>query len=238
MSDGSAQGVFARRALAGAVLAVAAWATQCDYTDYPLEPTFCDDWCRVLLRSNCDQEPENCVRTCERSIAPAPCFELQEELLSCYRATPESEFVCSGQGFQQSARPEEWICPAERDALIDCAYPEVKLCLDVCRAVEASQASDAGADASTSADPSCPSHDIPCDSICWVARRYLTQPSDGGDGTDASDPADAASLGALAPAVIECALERAEACRATTDADAGDENWASVLSECAEELGL
>jgi hypothetical protein len=238
MSGESTQGKLARRMLAGAVGVLAAWLTRCDYTDYPLEPTFCDEWCRVLLRSNCDQEPENCVRTCERSIAPAECFDLQVALLDCYRATPDDQFVCSGQGFQQNARPEEWVCPGERDALIDCAYPEVKVCLDVCRAVEQSQVGDASADASASSEPSCPSHDIPCDSICWVARRYLVQLSDGGDTLDASGPADAASLGALAPLVIDCALDRAQACRAGDSPDGGDQNWASVLLECAEQLGL
>lgn len=229
------------RALLVALASAAAWVTHCDYSDYPLEPTFCDDWCRVLLRADCGQEPENCVRTCERSLGPAQCKPLHLELLACYEATPASEFVCTGQGFQTQTRPEEWVCPAERERLIECAYPEVELCLDVCRAIEASQPSDAGADAATPSGQICPSYDIPCDSICWVANRYLER-SDAGAGAtnDASIGAsDAGTLGELAPKLIECALERADECRNGTVGDAEpDPTWSAVLLHCAEELGF
>jgi hypothetical protein len=241
MSDNLERSAFGRGALLGVVGTLAAWVTQCDYTDYPLEPTFCDDWCRVLLGVGCEQEPENCVRTCERSLGPDHCFDLQQSLLACYRATPKSEFVCSDQGFQQNPRPEEWVCPSERDTLIECAYPEVKLCLDVCRAVEAGHAPDGATDAGSPDESGCPSYDIPCDSICWVARRYLELPDDAGNddaSLDASTTPDGGSLGELAPAVIACALERAEACRAASGGDAEEQNWSSVLRDCAEELGL
>jgi hypothetical protein len=268
MSETRKQSAFGRHALIVAVGSVATWGTHCDPSEYPLAPSFCDDWCRVLLRSNCDQEPENCVRTCEQSTGPAECSRFQASLLACYEATPPSEFVCSGQGFQEIARPEERVCQNERDALIDCAYPEVKLCLDVCRAVEASQGGDARTDAQGPGGTDCPSYDIPCDSICWLGRRFLSDPpGDGGDGSagggpaDASAPNDAGSgLGELADDLVACALRRAEACRSgdlgdaggdagdggdTGSADAGsdgatlaDENWSSVLLDCAEELGL
>src|SRR5688572_20109926 len=105
--DSRKRPALTRRLLLLGVGSLGAWVTDCDTSDYPLDPTFCDEWCRVLMRPGCDQEPENCVRNCERSIAPAECFELQATLLECYRATPASEFVCAGQGFQTSARPHE-----------------------------------------------------------------------------------------------------------------------------------
>lgn len=204
---------------------IAAAGAHCDYTDYPLKPTFCDDWCRVLLRSNCEQEPENCVRVCEQSVTPAECLEPQATLLRCYDATPPTEFVCSGRGFQQLARPEERVCQPERDALIDCAYPEVRLCLDVCRAAEAGYA-DAGSDADPASGRICPSRNIPCDSLCWAAQREL------------AELRDASGLRTLADAIMACAVRRAEACRSGEPGDGGAENWSSVLLDCAEELGL
>jgi hypothetical protein len=208
--------------------AIAAAGTDCDYNDYPLKPTFCDEWCRVLLRAGCEQEPENCVRTCEQSSAPAECQELQRTLLSCYGATPASDFVCSGQGFQQIARPEERVCQSERDALIECAYPEVKVCLDVCRAAEAESA-DAVPDAAASPPNRCPSQDIPCDSLCWAAQRELERFRHEGGLT--------AGLRDLAGAVMACATRRANECRGGAG-DGGPMNWTSVLLECAEELGF
>jgi hypothetical protein len=239
-----------------AVGSAAAWATDCDHGAYPVEPTFCDEWCRVLLRSGCDQEPENCVRTCEQSSAPRACHGLELELLRCYAATSPSEFVCSRQGFQEIARPEERVCQSERDSLIECAYPEVKLCLDVCRAVEVAYVADAAIDASPPGGRTCPSHDIPCDSICWVARGELfeSRPDarrqapdvDDGDGSAISDAGSA--LGEIADKLIACAIGRAQACRSETPRDAGsatdsgfrggNANWSSVLLDCAEELGL
>jgi hypothetical protein len=220
-----------------ALASTAAWATHCDPTDYPVEPTFCDDWCHMLLRAGCDQEPENCVRTCERSLGPRECFELHAELLRCYRATPPSQFVCSEQGFQEIPRPEERVCQPERDALIECAYPEVKLCLDVCRAAEAASAADAALDASTPPGRTCPSYDIPCDSICWIARGRL-EPSHDDAGADAGSAADGGGeLGHGAGQLIACALDRAERCH-SPETDAGSANWSSVLLDCAAELGL
>ncbi len=217
---------LARRLLFVGAGAVAASGTHCDYTDYPLAPTFCDNWCRVLLRANCEQEPENCVRSCEQSAAPEPCREHEATLLRCYAATRPSEFVCSGRGFQQIARPEERVCQPERDALIDCAYPEVKVCLDVCRAAEASHA-DAANDAEPAPANRCPSRNVPCDSLCWAAQPELEQFRRDGGLT--------AGLRDLAGAVMACATRRADACREGAG-DGGPMNWTSVLLECAEEL--
>ncbi len=195
----------------------------------------------MLFRAGCDQEPENCVRVCERSLAPETCGSLHGKLLDCYEATPASEFVCLQWGFQELTFPLESVCPGERDALIECAYPEVKQCLDVCRAVEHSRVADAGdaADGFPSGN-SCPSYDIPCDSICWLGHRFLSDP-DAGSASDAGSDATFgdAGLGEIAAQFIACALERAEACRsADAGADAGDANWSSVMRDCAEQFGL
>jgi hypothetical protein len=196
------------------------WLTRCDQDDYPVAPTFCDEWCRVLLRAGCDQEPENCVRACEQSRAPPECVGQESSLLDCYAAAPPSEFVCSGRGFLRIARPEERVCQPERDALIECAYPEVKLCLDICRAAEVDHA-DAGRDAAAPGDRVCPSRDVPCDSMCWLAQRALAAA-----GADAS---------MLIESVVACSVRRAEEC---TGGDAGNANWTKVLLDCAAELGL
>lgn len=214
-------------------LPFAACATECDQEDYPLDPTFCDDWCHVLLRPGCDQEPENCVRNCERSLAVGECFPLQEALLDCYHATPASEFTCSGQGFQATARPDELVCPSERDALIECAYPDVLACLNRCRDLEmehtgdAGDAGDAGDGTTGASGNTCPAYDMPCDSMCWAGRFYLDDV-----------PPDAGTTSALTELVLNCAIERAETCRSQTGAELEDANWASVLGDCVDALGL
>lgn len=214
--------------------------TNCDYDDYPLEPTFCDDWCRVLLRADCEQEPENCVRSCERSVAQGDCFPLQEQLLSCYDGTKPSDWACTGSGFQTTPRPDETLCQPERDALIACAYPSVKQCLDVCRAVETAVQADAGPDAQNPPGRACPSRDIPCDSICWL----LVAGYAGGEGDDAG-ASDAGSVSSsVASDLIDCALGRADACR-SGEVDGGDASpgslqatWGTALRDCAEAAGL
>ncbi len=231
------------------VATLAALSTQCDPEEYSGSPTFCDDWCQAFLRKDCEQEPENCVRNCERSLAEEPCSSLQRTLLDCYRAASPDDFVCSGSGFRAQALPKESTCQAPRDALIECAYPDVRLCLDLCRAVESTLADASVADAgnadanSQPSDRQCPSEDIPCDSICWLAGSYLSSPSDAGSDTtndgsyNGSNP-----FGAHASQLIDCALGKAELCRqgqpAGPDAGLSDENWRTVLTSCAEELGL
>src|SRR5690606_36471649 len=85
-------------------------ATGCDYTEYPIEATFCDEWCRVLRRTGCEQEPQNCIRDCESSRASDLCFALQATLLDCYESVPPDRFECVGQGFQSTVRPRPEIC--------------------------------------------------------------------------------------------------------------------------------
>ena len=173
-------------------------------------------------------------------------------------ATRPGDFVCSGRGFQAIARPQERICPTQRDALIECAYPDVKSCLDSCREAEFRQARDAAFDARAPSGRVCPSYDVPCDSVCWIAYRELGgfQSELGMDAPGEARSLDADSgnrLADLAAQVVNCAIARAEACRgsdagepsdASLDAslDGGrvlaDANWTTVLWDCARELGL
>lgn len=230
---------LARFILLGAGLCLS--AVQCDADDYPLEPTFCDEWCRVIRRVPCDEEPENCVRTCERSRGPEACQDAYRVLLRCYAATPPSDFSCSDEGFNQVARPKEHICQRERDTLIECAYPNVRRCTSVCRSLESSRAQDAGA---VPGRTRCPSQDVPCDSLCWYAAREISAISRDAGGGDASSPD---RFDDVATSLITCAIDRADACRAVARgdvldgaADAASEfapaNWSSVLLRCAGRL--
>jgi hypothetical protein len=192
------------------------------------------------------------VRNCERSTAPAACSELYEPLLACYEATPATGFECSGQGFQQIARPDESVCQGQRDALIECAYPEVKACLDLCRAFDALYGGDAGSEPGSDTDAGlgviCPSRDIPCDSICWIVQGQSAEGIEPDDELDAgsSITLDAGSdINTLADELFVCAIDKAEACRSGAAQPAPDggqpvmsANWASVLFDCADELGF
>jgi hypothetical protein len=244
MSTPCKSAALARAALLGAMGSLAAWGTHCNYNDYPLEPTFCDDWCRVLLRPSCDQEPENCVRMCERSLAPAQCGKLAHALLDCYEQAPATEFACSGSGFQRIVRPEEHVCPSQRDQLIGCAYPHVKQCLDVCRQVRQSFEAGVANDAAVP-ERTCPSGNVPCDSVCWAAAGRLatfgTEDAEAG-ALEASRPDAGTDVAEAAHQLISCAVQRAEVCRSAQAADASPDaspaaraNWTSVLLQCLRE---
>jgi hypothetical protein len=204
--------------------------TRCDYSDYPLEPTFCDDWCFTLRRVACDQEPENCVRDCEADREPR-CAAEHEQLRACYAASPPESFSCVGQGFGSDIRPREGVCQSERDALIACAAPDEYACVRMCREVDAAQPPE---DETPLADPEdCPSREIPCGNLC---RRL----SDGdiaeavaglGGGLDEDEPPTVEQ----ARSVLECAADAARECR--DDARSGSvgppQSWQSVLFRCA-----
>src|SRR5688572_10187652 len=137
--------------------------TRCDYSEYPLPPTFCDDWCLVLLRVPCDQEPENCVRDCEADRTPA-CAAQHEQLRACYAAAPRESFVCAGQGFGSDVRPLPGVCESERDALIACAAPEEWQCLQICREVDGARPPES--DEPLPREAECPAPAIPCGNLC------------------------------------------------------------------------
>jgi hypothetical protein len=211
--------------------------TACAYSDYPIEATFCDDWCRVLRRTGCEQEPENCIRDCEGSLPSPPCRDEQAVLLECYESTPADRFACVGQGFQSTVRPQPEICTEQRHALIRCEAPRVMACIEACSALDTSAAA---ADATDAGAPSlgerCPEPPFPCERLCWE----LDARGSGVGG--ASSNADLAALGEPA---IRCALARASECRADaalTDAvvtgaasPTSDEplSWTRLFLECA-----
>jgi hypothetical protein len=201
--------------------------TSCDYSEYPIEASFCDDWCRTLRRTPCDQEPENCIRDCEASLPSARCFDRQVTLLECYQQTPPEQLVCVDQGFQGQVRPMPEICTADRDALIECEAPRVKACIDACRELDAedpvSAADGPGAE-------SCPESPVPCERLCWEidARAELL-------GDFAGQMADLTTLGRP---LISCARDGARSCiddaaGAPPTEDAPVTSWTSLFLECA-----
>jgi hypothetical protein len=187
-------------------------ATGCDYTEYPIEATFCDDWCRVLRRTGCEQEPENCIRDCESSRASDRCFALQSSLLDCYESTPADRFECVGQGFQSRVRPRPEICTEQRHALIRCEVPRVMECVDACIAVDVSGASGGAADAGAAAATGvCPEPPFPCERLCWEldARFGRGRPTTL-TSIDVTDDTDLAAIGAP---YLRCAQQKAVECR-------------------------
>ena len=207
--------------------------TACAYSDYPIEATFCDEWCRVLRRTGCEQEPENCIRDCEGSLPSERCRDLQATLLECYQNTPADRFACVGQGFQSTVRPLPEICTEQRHALIRCEVPRVMACVDACVALDASSASaaaeaaDAGAGRLT---PWCPEPPFPCERLCWEldARRAAGVAGPGSEG----------ELAALGEPLIRCALARAAECRANaagaaSAAPMASVSWTGLFLACA-----
>jgi hypothetical protein len=213
---------------------VAAPALRCDYTEYPIEATFCDDWCRMLRRTGCEQEPENCIRDCESSRASDRCFELQSSLLACYESTPGDRFQCVGQGFQSTVRPTPEICTEERQALIRCEVPRVMECVDACEELDASDPSRAGPDAGVPAISSgCPEPPFPCERLCWEldARFGRGRPT-----TQTSiDTTDDTNLAAIGAPIMRCAQRRAAECRAGVG-DAGASDAGSSAAAVSSEL--
>src|SRR5262245_10892798 len=89
-----------------ALLAALAWGASallagCACDAYPLAATRCDDWCELRQRLRCeDDDPADCVARCEDGDhpwgdeSPDPCGEPSLLFLACYRAAPDSAFVC------------------------------------------------------------------------------------------------------------------------------------------------
>lgn len=220
-----------RRALTNAVAALGVGSvvvTACDYDEYPGEASFCDDWCRTLRRTSCEQEPENCVRDCERALPSAACFPHQLTLLDCYRSTPSDQFVCVDQGFQGQIRPLPEICRPERDVLIACEAPNVLSCIEACRELDA-------ADPVLATDPPgeapCPISPLPCERLCWTLDAALSSEM---PAVVSESPSNLTALGAP---LIACAHDGARRCWQ----EAGEAppasarvSWTRVLLECAE----
>lgn len=222
-------------------------ATGCDYTEYPIEATFCDEWCRVLRRTGCEQEPENCIRDCESSRASDRCFALQATLLDCYESVPPDRFECVGQGFQSTVRPRPEICTEQRQALIRCEVPRVMECVDACVALDAADPSRADAGAADGASGECPEPPFPCERLCWEldarfgrGRPTTLTPVDATDDTD---------LAAIGEPYMRCAQSRAAECRASGGRASGGDastapgdgglppalaaSWTGLFLECA-----
>lgn len=207
--------------------------TACAYSDYPLEATFCDDWCRVLRRTGCEQEPENCIRDCESALPGPACLGRQEELLVCYESTPADRFECAGQGFQSTVRPRPEICTEQRHSLIRCEAPRVMECVEACAALEPAQMSVATSGAvDGDVRAACPVPPFPCERLCWEldARFGRGEPSFTGPGLDTMSDADLAALGAP---LIQCAHERAAECASAAPTGGGPVSWTSLFLECA-----
>lgn len=209
--------------------------TGCDYSSYPIEASFCDDWCRTMRRTGCEQEPENCVRDCESALPSDRCLPLQSSLLTCYEGVAADQFECVGGGFQTTVRPRPEICRPERDELIACEVPRVKECIDVCRELDASNpfvSSDAGA-ASTEggAAASCPDGPVPCERLCWeLDARFGRGVAERGMRVTATSDVDLAALG---EPYVRCAQEGAARCRSGVAAEGPRVSWTSLFLECA-----
>lgn len=136
--------------------------------DYPLAPTYCDDFCRATVPSDCPYEPENCVRDCELWRIDEACVRGRDELLHCYEQAPAEAFVCRGRGDPVVVRDE--TCRTERDAVLVCELPPIAACLEPCRllqnAVDA-QARDNANSATGQTPRECPLLDQSCESLCW-----------------------------------------------------------------------
>ncbi len=215
---------FVLGALSGAYLAV----TGCDYSRYPVEASFCDGWCRMLRRTPCEQEPENCVRDCENSRPSARCDERQLTLLACYEGAPAEAFACVGEGFQASIRPRPEICTEERQAFVECEAPRVKACIDACEVLDQSPF-DGG---TPLGGERCPVAPIPCERLCWELNAQLAA-------AGANIPADASAeaLAQLGEPLIRCAQGRASDCHAEASMSAPGEqpglSWTRAFFECS-----
>lgn len=150
----------------------------CRDQTYPLEPTFCDDWCRATLVASCDEDPEDCVENCELTKASGDCFTLQAGLLSCYEGADRDAFACAGEGFRSEVRVRPDVCASERDALFECVSPGIGQCLTLCRTAQGEQLANATLtttgqvvfdppEESAGAAASCPSITQPCEELCW-----------------------------------------------------------------------
>jgi hypothetical protein len=105
----------------------------CNPDGYPIDPTLCDDWCFATQRAQCSEDdPERCVSECERSATGRMHPECEPEWVSlteCYRAEPQTSFICTpGEG---TSAPRE-VCLSERAALAGCVSSGASTCFENC----------------------------------------------------------------------------------------------------------
>ncbi len=168
-------GVVGSLTLAGSLVGAVACRSE-----YDLEPTFCDDWCRATSAPGCEREPADCVTDCELTKASTGCFDLQATLLDCYERAGANSLKCIERGFGSVTRVVGGACQQERDALFECEAPGIGICLNTCRAAQQEQFGDAlQSPASRSVtEPSdaggamCPNLMQPCEDLCWLLQAY------------------------------------------------------------------
>ena len=103
-----------------------ALGASCEAYQYPIAPTFCDDWCHATMRANCEgDKPDVCVRNCSTLDVPQQCRSLEAELMDCYAAADRSDFRCVAEGGEEEkSTPADDVCQAERQAFEDCGNVE------------------------------------------------------------------------------------------------------------------
>jgi hypothetical protein len=203
-------------------------------SEYPLRATFCDDWCLATQATRC-QEPENCVRDCELKRAGPECRAAEQSLLSCYQQKPPTDFVCAGDGFDAQVRVRPEVCREERDTLLECTVPNMRVCLGWCRPTQAAQlaAADAGTapflvTADAGADI-CPALDEPCETLCstilglGAALSVGTAVAPGLEGTTQEAATSDRTLACVQQALASCVTEVAPLPSGTGSFDAGAE---------------
>lgn len=108
---------------------LALFASACQ-PEYSLPPTLCDDYCLGLLRGHCkEDEPADCVRTCELGRSGGnDCDGALATLGECFANASDDAFYCSG-GVTQIRSD---ACLSERRAFGECTLGVASSCFDEC----------------------------------------------------------------------------------------------------------
>ena len=98
-------------------------------SEYPIAPTPCDDYCLAVQRGDCkDDEPADCVRSCEQERSRAAgCDAALATLSDCYVHSEASAFSCADDHSRVGA-----VCLDERRAWDECKLPGSGACFDEC----------------------------------------------------------------------------------------------------------
>ena len=141
----------------------------CESYEYPIDPTFCDDWCRATMRADCEgDQPDVCVRDCNTLDVAKNCRQLEQELLDCYAEKQAADFSCFAEGEEDpKSTPNAGVCEAEKQAFDDCQNADFTDCQDRCAKLVA-EAQSAFEEASD--DPqgwSCGSLRTDCECACF-----------------------------------------------------------------------